>query len=184
MKTSLTRVEQFFEMDELIVSKTDLKGRITYANKTFIDISGYTEDDVLGAPHSIIRHPEMPRAIYKLLCDTIMSGKEIFAYVVNRCLNGDHYWVLAHVTPTFDNTGQISGYHSNRRVADREAIDTVTALYRSMQAAEQSIRGRGNMAAGLQVLMRALGEVPYDEFVFSLAPSTRLAPLKLSSLAA
>lgn len=182
METSLTGVEQYFEKDELIVSKTDLKGRITYANETFLSIAGYTEADVLGAPHSIIRHPDMPRAVYKLLWDTIMAGEEIFAYVVNRCKNGDHYWVLAHVTPTFDLAGRITGYHSNRRVADREAIDAVSGLYRQMRRAElRGTSGRGDMEAGKRVLVDALGDTPYGEFVFSLAPSTRLPPLKIAS---
>lgn len=81
--------------DEIIVSKTDLKGRITYANRVFLTIAGYTEQEVLGEPHSIIRHPDLPRCIFKLLWDTIQGGTEIFAYVINRCKNGDHYLVYA-----------------------------------------------------------------------------------------
>ena len=101
MRTNLTGVERTFGEDEIIVSKTDLTGRITYANDVFLRISGYAEAEVLGQPHSIIRHPGTPRAVFSLLWRTIESGREIFAYVVNRAKNGDHYWVLAHVTPTF-----------------------------------------------------------------------------------
>ncbi|MBT3307547.1 MAG: PAS domain S-box protein [Alphaproteobacteria bacterium] len=82
--SSLTGVERFFEDDEIIVSKTDLKGRVTYANRVFLRLAGYTEQEVLGQPHSIIRHPEMPRCVFKLLWDTLEDGKEIFAYVINR----------------------------------------------------------------------------------------------------
>jgi PAS domain S-box-containing protein len=96
----LTGVERTFVENEIIVSKTDLKGRITYANDVFIKLAGFTETELLGQPHSIIRHPEMPRCVFKLLWDTIAEGGEIFAYVVNRSKNGDHYWVFAHVTPT------------------------------------------------------------------------------------
>ena len=88
----VTGHEVFFDDDEIIVSKTDLTGKITYANDMFLRIAGYKEVEVLGQPHSLIRHPDMPRSIFKLLWDTISAGGEIFAYVMNRCKNGDHYW--------------------------------------------------------------------------------------------
>lgn len=88
-----TGVERFFREDEVIVSKTDLKGRLTYVNRVFINISGYQEPELLGEPHSLIRNPEMPRSVFKLLWDTIGAGREIFAYVNNMSKNGDHYWV-------------------------------------------------------------------------------------------
>ena len=119
----LTGVERFFDKNEIIVSKTNLKGHITYANKTFLNIAGYTEKEVLGEPHSILRHPDMPRCVFQLLWDTVQEKKEIFAYVINRTKIGDHYWVMAHVTPSFDASGQIDGYHSNRRVPDKKIID-------------------------------------------------------------
>ncbi len=97
-----TGIERTFKEDEIIVSKTDLKGIITYANRTFLDVALYREDEVLGMPHSIIRHPDMPRCVFKLLWDTIEEGNEIIAYVKNMAKNGDFYWVFAHVTPTFN----------------------------------------------------------------------------------
>src|SRR5208282_4348758 len=109
-----TGIERFFEEEEIIVSKTDLKGLITYANRVFVQISGYSEEELLGQPHSIIRHPSMPGSVFRLLWETIASGQEIFAYVNNMSKNGDHYWVFAHVTPTFGAAGEIVGYHSNR----------------------------------------------------------------------
>ena len=105
----LTGIERTFRPDEIIVTKTDLKGRITYANELFCRIAGYTHDEVMGAPHCIIRHPEMPHGVFKLLWDTIEAGQEIFAYVINRAANGDHYWVLAHVTPSFGEDGKVNG---------------------------------------------------------------------------
>jgi len=129
----LTGVERHFDDDEIIVSKTDLKGRISYANDVFLRVALYRERDVLGQPHSIIRHPDMPRCIFKVLWDTIQAGNEIFAYVINRASNGDHYWVLAHVTPSRDASGNIIGYHSNRRVPKRSAVDeTIIPLYRDL----------------------------------------------------
>ena len=80
---SLTGVERHFDEHEIIVSKTDLKGRITYANDTFLRVAGYRERDILGQPHSIIRHPDMPRCVFALLWQTIEAGREIFAYVIN-----------------------------------------------------------------------------------------------------
>jgi PAS domain S-box-containing protein len=95
MRVNLTGVERTFDEEEIIVSKTDLTGRVTYANDVFLRISGYTESEVLGQSHSIIRHPGTPRGVFSLLWRAIESGREIFAHVVNRAKNGDHYWVLA-----------------------------------------------------------------------------------------
>ena len=167
----LTGVERTFGTDEIIVSKTDPKGRIIYANEVFLHLAGYTEREILGQPHSLIRHPAMPRCVFKLLWDTIQSGKECFAYVLNRSKNGDHYWVLAHVTPTFDADGTIVSYHSNRRSPRREAVAKAEALYGELLAVEARADDRKmGMDAGFQALvnkLQALG-VPYDEFVFAL----------------
>ncbi|MEI6559818.1 MAG: PAS domain-containing protein [Rhodospirillaceae bacterium] len=168
----LTGVERTFHPDELIVSKTDPTGKITYANDVFITLAGYTEEELLGQPHSIIRHPEMPRAVFKLLWDTIESGAEIFAYVVNRARNGDHYWVFAHVTPNLDAAGTIIGYHSSRRVPRREAIAKVKPLYDAVLAEE---RRHGDRRLGLErsfaMLVDAVGRSgfeSYDRFVLGL----------------
>ena len=99
---SPTGRESVFGEEEIIVSKTDAKGRITYANEVFLRVSGFAEEEVIEAPHSVVRHPHMPRCIFKLMWDTIQSGQEMFGYVLNMAKDGDHYWVLAHVTPTFD----------------------------------------------------------------------------------
>src|SRR5581483_7053205 len=120
-----TTTEVFFR--DLIVSKTDLKGRITYANREFCKVCGYSEAQLIGQPHSIIRHPDMPRAVFKFLWDTILGGQEIFAYVKNMTRSGDFYWVFAHVTPSYDAERQIVGFHSNRRVPDRKIVETVIA---------------------------------------------------------
>lgn len=167
----LTGVERTFGSDEIIVSKTDTKGRIIYANEVFLRMAGYGEDEILGQPHSIIRHPAMPRAVFKLLWDTIGAGKECFAYVINRSKNGDHYWVLAHVTPTFDANGAIVSYHSNRRSPRRDAVAKAEGLYQELLAIETRHEDRKQgMEAAFQAMvdkLQALG-VPYDEFVFAL----------------
>lgn len=169
---TLTGVERFFDKNEVIVSKTDLKGRITYANDVFQRIAGYTEQELLGQPHSIVRHPAMPRCVFKLLWDTLASGEEIFAYVINRSRNGDHYWVFAHVTPSFDEQGNIISYHSSRRVPRRDVIDgVITPLYKQLLDIENSFpNSKEGMAASFQAVLDLLNEkgVGYDELIFSL----------------
>lgn len=94
--------ELTFLESELIVSKTDTKGKITYGNELFLKLSGYEEKDILHKPHNIIRHPDMPKVIFKLLWDTLHNKQEIYAYVINRSKNGNFYWVFANVTPSYN----------------------------------------------------------------------------------
>ena len=145
-----TRREQTFREDDIIVSKTDTKGIITHANQTFLEISGYSEEELLGQPHNIIRHPDMPRCVFKLLWDTLAQGNEIFAYVKNKCKNGDCYWVFAHVTPSFGSGHHILGYHSNRRVPDRHQVQLFEGIYAKLLAEERRHADwrRGMDAAG------------------------------------
>jgi len=171
----LSGEERTFDHHEVIVSKTDLKGRITYANSVFLRVAGYREAEVLGQPHSLVRHPEMPRAVFKLLWDTISAGQEIFAYVINRAKNGDHYWVLAHVTPSRNDQGEITSYHSSRRVPNPKVIsDIITPLYGKLVAIEQShANAKDGMIAAYNAVVALLNEknMNYDEFVFSLDAS-------------
>lgn len=168
-----TGVERTFDVDEIIVSKTDTKGIITYANEVFCRISGYREEEILGRPHNMVRHPEMPRAIFKLLWDTIGSGHEIFAYVVNLASDGSHYWVLAHVTPSFGADGGIVGYHSNRRCPDRGAVAKARSLYADLCAVERRHADPREAVAASTDALRAhldgLGR-SYDEMVWSITP--------------
>ena len=136
-----------------------------------MDIASLTERQVIGAPHSLIRHPDMPRCVFKLLWETVSSGRELFAYVVNMASNGDHYWVLAHVTPTFGADGQIIGYHSNRRVPEQGGLDVIKDIYAKLLKEEQKhSNGKQGMAAScamLKDMLKAKG-VSYDQFIFSL----------------
>lgn len=142
----------------------------------FCRVAGYSEQELLGAPHSLIRHPDMPRAVFELIWSTIASGREIFGYVVNLARNGDHYWVFAHVTPTFDAAGKIVAYHSNRRVPTRRGVETMKSLYATLRAEEMKHpRGpQGMRAAGdlLRATLAARG-VTYEQFVFSLGGAER-----------
>lgn len=166
-----TGVEKTFRPDQIIVSKTDPQGRLTYVNRLFVDISGYPEEDLLGRPHNVIRHPDMPRSVFRLLWERIASGEEIFAYVVNLSADGGHYWVLAHVTPTRDGAGTIVGYHSNRRTPSAVALGPVRALYADLLAAERAAGGTTEAVAAGDALLRArLAEagLTYDEWVWGL----------------
>jgi PAS domain S-box-containing protein len=167
-----TNREVTFERDHFIVSKTDLKGRITYVNRAFCNIASYQEHELLGAPHSIVRHPDMPRAVFKFMWDRILEGHEIFAYVKNMTKFGDHYWVFAHVTPSFDSSGNFLGFHSNRRAPDRRVVtEAIAPLYDALIRTENA---QPNAKQGLAASYRQLNEIvqskarSYDELVFSL----------------
>ncbi|WP_255989987.1 methyl-accepting chemotaxis protein [Chitinolyticbacter albus] len=120
-----------------LVSKTDLKGRITYANPAFIDISGFSVDELIGAPHNLVRHPDMPPAAFADLWRTAQSGQPWRAIVKNRCKNGDHYWVEAFVTPLMEE-GRHIGYMSVRNTATREQIAAAQALYAAVNAGQRT----------------------------------------------
>jgi PAS domain S-box-containing protein len=166
-----TGVENLLGEEELIVSKTDLKGRITYANDVFVRMAKYSYKELMGAPHSLIRHPDMPRCVFKLLWDTLESRREIFAYVVNMAKDGSHYWVFAHVTPTFDERGNIIGYHSNRRKPDRAPIERISPIYKALCEEEaRHANAKEGMRASFDAMIGLLKQqgIAYDEFVLSL----------------
>ena len=172
-----TGVERTFADDEIIVSKTDLKGRLTYVNDVFVRISAYPEDELIGRPHNVIRHPEMPRCVFKLLWDTITAGRELFAYIVNLSADGAHYWVLAHVTPTFGPGGDIVGFHSNRRTASPRALARIQELYADLLGEERRHASpTAAIAASSERLQQILTErgQTYEEFVWSLESTTEV----------
>jgi PAS domain S-box-containing protein len=166
-----TTKELFFSPNEIVVSKTDLKGRITYANRTFCELAGYREAELRGQPHSIVRHPDMPRAVFKLLWDAIRGGREVFAYVKNMAKTGDYYWVLAHVTPSYDENRNVIGFHSNRRVPDRTIVEaTIIPIYAAiLQREAQQKNGKDAVAAGLDCLTQFLQakSITYDALMFA-----------------
>jgi PAS domain S-box-containing protein len=168
---ALTGNERRFEQDELIVSKTDPKGRITYANRVFQRVSLYSESELLGKAHNIVRHPDMPRCVFRFIWDRLQAGHEVFGYVLNRCKNGDHYWVFAHMTPTFDGRRRITGYHSSRRVPSLAALAEVRALYADLLAIERRHRLPGEQwEASLPEFHARLASLglTYDEWIFRL----------------
>ncbi|TXT20014.1 MAG: methyl-accepting chemotaxis protein, partial [bacterium] len=127
----VTGVERPLRDTETIVSTTDTRGVITHVNDTFVEVSGFSRDELLGAPQNIVRHPDMPAAAFQDQWNTIQAGRPWVGLVKNRCKNGDHYWVEAHVTP-IRQSGQISGYLSVRRRPSREQITQAETLYRRL----------------------------------------------------
>ncbi len=164
-----TDVERTFSQSDILVSKTDLKGVITYANSQFINISGYTQDELLGQPHSMTRHPKMPRLIFKLLWEELKNGNEINAYVVNLAKGGEHYWVYANVTPSFDVRNNIIGFHSTRRRPNRRALSIIQPFYDKLRKHEV-VGGMEESQQMLETFLKSQG-VGYDEFVFNLQHS-------------
>lgn len=168
----LTGVEKNFDSNEIIVSKTDLQGKLTYGNRTFYRLAGMGNKECIGQPHNIIRNPKMPRAVFDLLWRTLQGGDEIFAYVINRSKNGDHYWVFAHVTPSKDASGSVVGYHSNRRVVNRPTLDQhIIPLYTDLLKIEQSAANpKDGLASSTKVVTDLLAEnkIGFNEFMFSL----------------
>lgn len=156
--------------EDFIVSKTDTQGIIRYCNPIFIEFSGYTESELLGSQHNIIRHPEMPRSVFKLAWDTIQGGQEFFGYVKNMSRDGSHYWVFTHIAPDFDSGKRIIGYTSVRRYPRRDAINAVAPVYAMMLAAEQRAGARDAIAAGTRVLQDLLQQkgMNYAQLVFAL----------------
>lgn len=169
-KTPPTTVERVMREDDFIVSTTDTKGRITYGNRIFIEFSGYTERELLGAQHNIIRHPDMPRGLFKFLWDTIQAQNECFAYVKNLAKDGSFYWVFANVTPLFDPKGRIEGFFSVRRKPRAESIVVISDIYRAMLEAEQRTGPREATDASLGLLQNMLAEkrLSYHEFILSI----------------
>ncbi|MGY1726078.1 PAS domain-containing protein [Geodermatophilus sp. SYSU D01062] len=166
-----TGEERTFAAEELIVSKTDPRGVITYANDVFLRVGAYSLDEVIGQPHNLIRHPEMPRAVFKLLWDTLAARQELFAYINNLAADGAHYWVLAHVTPSYGADGSVVGYHSNRRRPSRRAVDRVRPIYERLLAEERRHpNARAAVAASSELFDRLIAEhaASYEDFVWSV----------------
>jgi len=123
----VTEVEHAFTEGEVLVSKTDLAGIITYANRAFCKIAGFTEAELIGQPHNIVRHPDMPEAAFVQMWQDIQSGTEWKGAVKNRCKDGGYYWVYATVMAEFNEQGEITGYISVRRALSTVAMTSEDA---------------------------------------------------------
>ncbi|MFO7603811.1 MAG: PAS domain S-box protein [Gammaproteobacteria bacterium] len=165
-----TQQEKLMRANDFIVSKTDTRGRITYGNRIFIEFSGYSETQLLGSQHNIIRHPDMPRGVFKFLWDSLAAEKEVFAFVKNLARDGAFYWVFANVTPSYDEQGKVNGYFSVRRQPNRAAVATISGLYAQMLAEEKKAGPKAACEASLNLLVNFLNQqsTSYEELVLTL----------------
>lgn len=140
--------------DDFLISRTNQRGRITYANPAFIEVSGFTREELLGAPHNIVRHPDMPEQAFENLWTTLKDGGTWIGLVKNRRKDGTYYWVRAHVTPIVED-GEIAGFVSVRLKADKPSIDAAERAYTALRQGQGGcyylhrgeIRRRGPLAA-------------------------------------
>ena len=156
--------------DDLIITKTDPSGHISYANRTFMRIAGYAEHELLGKPHNLIRHPDMPRGVYRLMWETLKAEREFFGVIKNMTADGDFYWVFANVTPDHDRGGAVSGYFSVRRSVSSGAVAAASELYAQMRQIEHKSGPGTAPEASLAWLRRTLAErqTTYERLVLGL----------------
>jgi len=172
--TAGASTEQPFEADELFFSATDRKGIITSGNSVFVRVSAYGRDELVGRAHNIVRHPDMPCAVFQVLWDYLEAGRPIAAYVKNLAKNGNHYWVVATVAPTED-----GGYLSVRIKPTAGILAVVDPLYAQVRAHERALEAAGRprkevIASGVELLVELVGEAgfaSYDDLMRHFLPA-------------
>jgi PAS domain S-box-containing protein len=156
-----------------IVSKTDPRGYIEYGNDYFVKISGYQEEELIGKPHSIVRHPDMPKVVFKLMWDRINKAENIMAIVKNLAKDGRYYWVVTEFEPKLDSmTNEIISHTAFRKAAPRKAIDAVIPLYEKLLEIEKN----SGLEASEMYLRGYLesNNTTYDELINSLVDNKGL----------
>ncbi|MFK5976290.1 MAG: PAS domain-containing protein [Sulfurovum sp.] len=138
MKPTPKDIEIILDPKRYIVSETDEKGKITYCNDYFVEVSGYAQEELIGKPHSIVRHPDMPKVVFKLLWQTISSGKNINAVVKNLAKDGRYYWIFTEFEIRKDtDTGNIIGYQASRKTISKHVIEIIADLYSQLLEIEK-----------------------------------------------
>ncbi len=137
MRVVPTNKEIKLDPRKYILSTTDLQGNITKVNDYFLEVCKYTKDELIGAPHSIVRHPDMPKAIFYLMWEYIQNGKNITAVVKNMAKNGDHYWVITDFEIRRDHSGKINRYMAFRQAAPKKIVKTIEPLYQKLLEIEK-----------------------------------------------
>ncbi|MGQ7814803.1 methyl-accepting chemotaxis protein [Metapseudomonas furukawaii] len=145
----ITQRERSFPTEQRLISTTDSKGIITYCNDAFVDISGYSREELIRSPHNLVRHPDVPPAVFGHMWSTLKQGRPWMGIVKNRCKSGDHYWVNAYVTPIFEGS-QIVGYESVRIKPTAEQVRRAEALYKRLNAGKAAIPNRDKWLPVLQ----------------------------------
>lgn len=173
MKPSVTPTQNEKKLadEDFIVSKTDVSGRITYANRIFMEIAGYPESELLGVQHNVIRHPDMPRGVFRLMWNTLKAGEEFFGFAKNLCADGGYYWVFANITQDYDRAARLQGYYSVRRQPPRSALEVIEPIYREMLAIERQSTAKEAPDKSLEYLMDVVqrsGAKNYNNLVLNL----------------
>lgn len=155
--------------DDLIVSKTDTKGRITYCNDAFMSFSGFYEEELLGQNHNMIRHQDMPRSVFRTMWQTLQKEDEFFGFIKNKRKDDGFYWTFANVTPSFSSDGKVIGYFSVRRYPHPDAVSFFSDLYKQMCDVESTISSSQQaMDASFELLKNAVKDKGgYNEFICS-----------------
>jgi len=165
--TPPTDKEYVLEKEAFIVSRTDPKGLVKYTNREFMVISGYEESELLGKSHNNIRHPDMPKAVFKLLWDTIKAGKEFNGYVKNMCKNGDYYWVFATIASSIEDNEQV--FYSIRKKPKAKAVSAIEPIYKAMKEVEDAQQDK-SLDASLNILLDEFEPfgMDYNEYILTL----------------
>jgi len=169
-KIKPTKNERIFPEDKILVSKTNAKGIITYCNHSFLEISGYSESELLGKQHNVVRHPDMPRVIFSLLWEILQSNREFNGYIKNLAKDGGYYWVFANVTPSYSSKNELLGYYSVSRKPEPEKLNYIQNLYLELLEIEQQPASKNAIDESRYKLDSVLNgrEMGYDEFVLSI----------------
>ena len=152
---------------EIVVSKADEDGDIEYANPIFYKLSGYNKKELTHAPHSILRHPDMPKVVFKYLWDELKKGNEVYAFVKNMTKDGSFYWVLAYVRGAFNPDGTLRNYVSTRKTMSQNARAIIEPLYKKLLEIENS----NGVEASQKELMTILNGRAFNEVMLEMQNS-------------
>ncbi len=163
-KIYLTGNERKLLPSEILSTHTDPVGRITFVNKAFLEVTGFAREETLGQAHNIIRHPDMPRALYYVLWASIKAGEEFFGVTKNRCKNGDFYWTLGVFKPDF-NGQEITGYRSTRKGLHNETLKReFDDFYRGVRQVELALPRPEQIDAGYKAMQKQLKKHGYTDY--------------------
>ncbi len=158
--------EIILDPNKSIMSKTDSKGIIEFANDYFMEISGYEEFELMGQPHNVIRHPDMPKLIFKIMWQELKKGNSIFALVKNLAKDGRYYWVLVNFEIKYNEEGEITSYYARRKAAPRKAIFEIEKLYKKLRDIE--VNQNVNVAYRYFVGLLEEQNISYEDYIANI----------------